>query len=119
MSNVDLGREAEEKSVKYLESKGYAILKRNYAVRGGEIDIIAKDGVFTVFVEVKLRNSLEFGTGAEAVNKRKRSLIVKTALNYAYKEGIIDTPMRFDIIEITKREGKYFVRHIINAFSAN
>ena len=111
MNRVSIGREGEEYACAYLESRGLQILQRNYQIRGGEIDIIAKEGGTTVFVEVKLRNGNRFGTGAEAITQKKRAALLRAATRYAYENHLLDTPMRFDVIEIFNRN----VRHYVNA----
>ena len=67
MQRQALGKTGEDLAVDELERRGYAILARRYRTRHGEIDIVARDGETTVFVEVKARATGEFGTAAEAV----------------------------------------------------
>ena len=69
----------------------------------GEIDIIAKDGEYTVFVEVRLRKSNAFGSPADTIDRRKQQKIIKTAQYYAVKNDIYDTPMRFDAVLINAK----------------
>ena len=95
-----------------------SIIKRNYYCRAGEIDIIARDGEYTVFVEVKTRKSVKYGTAAEFVDYRKQERIIKTALYYAASD---DIAMRFDIVEVyyhTNGENMQVdrINHIENAF---
>lgn len=99
-------------AAQYIEKQGHTILKRNHCVRGGEVDIIFTDGDTTVFCEVKLRTQSKFGTGAEAVDERKQRRICRAALDYAYRGGCMENPMRFDIIEIYCGH----ISHIKNAF---
>lgn len=107
-----LGRIGEKTAVKHLKGKGFKILETNYKTRLGEIDLIAKDGEYTVFVEVKARSSDAFGVPSEAVDKRKREKYYKVASEYLLIHGLTDTPCRFDVIEI--EDGK--INHIIDAF---
>ena len=108
------GDYGEEIAVKYLIDKGYAIVEKKYRCRAGEIDIIARDGGYYVFVEVKLRRNLSKGYPREAVGYSKRQKIIKTALNYfAFKN--IRADMRFDVIEIICG-GDTIIEHIENAF---
>jgi putative endonuclease len=67
-----LGCNGEELAAKFLKKKGYRIVARNYKTHIGEIDIIAKEGDTTVFVEVKTRANNSFGYPFESVNKSKR-----------------------------------------------
>lgn len=116
--NREIGAFGENAAAEYLISRGMSIIKRNYYCRAGEIDIIARDGEYTVFVEVKTRKSSNYGTPAEFVDRRKQERIIKTALYYA---GGNDIAMRFDIVEIyyhinggDMKADK--VNHIENAF---
>ncbi len=97
---VSIGNIGEEAAVKALKKQGYKIIERNYRIKMGEIDIIAKDGEYTVFVEVRLRKSNDFGSPADTIDKRKQQKIIKAAQMYAVKNDIYDTPMRFDAVLI-------------------
>ena len=119
MTAKELGAYGEKITAFYLEKKGYAILKRNFCIRGGEIDIIAqKDGIIA-FVEVKTRAPDYLTGGFDAVNKRKRRLIIKTAEQYSFKNPHNWQP-RFDVVEIIV-DGKKVVgfNYIENAFDAS
>ena len=70
------GPAAEALAARFLTTRGLAIVGRNYRCRGGEIDIIARDGGTVVFVEVRLRRSAEYGGAAESITARKRRLTV-------------------------------------------
>lgn len=97
---VSIGNIGEETAVKALKKCGYKIIARNYRTKMGEIDIIAKDGEYTVFVEVRLRKSNAFGSPADTIDRRKQQKIIKTAQMYAVKNDIYDSPMRFDAVLI-------------------
>jgi putative endonuclease len=100
LQRLDLGRTGEEMAVAALEAHGYAILACRYRTRYGEIDIIARDGDTTVFVEVKARATDMFGTAAEAVGPAKQRRLARMALDYAAKNNLIDRPCRFDVVAI-------------------
>lgn len=100
---VSIGNIGEEAAVQALKKRGYKIIARNYRTKMGEIDIIAKDGEYTVFVEVRLRKSNSFGAPADTIDKRKQQKIIKTAQYYAVKNDIYDTPMRFDAVLINAK----------------
>lgn len=112
MSTRSRGNAGEDIAARYIEQFGGVILARNHYVRGGEVDIIFRRNGATVFREVKLRSTGSFGSGAEAVTPVKQRRICKAALDYAYKNKIIDETLRFDIIEVAG--GK--ISHIKNAF---
>ena len=79
---------------------GYKILERNYRIRGGEIDIIARDGEYICFVEVKLRKNNNYGTPGEFITYKKREKLIKTATLYAQRKHLENAPMRFDAVLI-------------------
>lgn len=107
------GMVAESIACWFLKQQGYKILDRNFSIRTGEIDIIAKDGKVLVFVEVKYRKDCSFGTPAEAINQNKQRKIYQTANVYIKKKGLsFDQPMRFDVVEILGKK----IRVIKNAF---
>ena len=97
---VSIGQCGEETAVKILKKHGYKIIERNYRTRQGEIDIIARDGEYTCFVEVNFRKNDDFGDPGDFIDERKQQKIIKTAQYYAVKKGIYDTPMRFDAVLI-------------------
>lgn len=116
------GTKGEEIAVKYLKSKGYSIIKRNFRVgRLGEVDIIATAEGCICFIEVKTRSSLAFGTPAEAVVRSKQHNITKIASVYLSQNNSFDKNIRFDVIEILLDKNcidkpNLSINHIINAF---
>ena len=108
-----LGSVGEKAAVKFLKKQGFKILETNYKNLFGEIDIIAKDGEYTVFTEVKTRSSDAFGAPSEAVDFKKRKKYEMIAQGYIVSKGIFDSAVRFDVIEI--ENGK--INHIKDAFS--
>ena len=107
-----LGKVGEKKAVDFLKTKGYKILETNYKTHVGEIDIIAEDQGYTVFIEVKTRSGDEFGAPSEAVDRKKQEKYFKVATEYLMKKGKIDTPCRFDVVGIENGE----INLIIDAF---
>lgn len=88
----------EKKATVFLVLNGYRILERNFRSRFGEIDIIARDGKYISFIEVKARNKSYLVSGKESVDKKKMEKIKKTALFYASKKT--NSFFRFDVLEI-------------------
>lgn len=84
----------------HLKAHGYEILAHNYRFQRGEIDLIAQHGNCIVFIEVKTRRSLKYGTPQHAVTKQKQQQISKIALAYLQTQNLLDTPCRFDVIAI-------------------
>lgn len=95
-----LGKLGENIAEKFLKEKGYKILERHYCLRGGEIDLIAKDGDFIVFIEVKTRTSDKFGNPEESVNYFKQKKMAHAIKYYLWKEKIENKNIRFDVISI-------------------
>ena len=118
---VSIGNLGEDEAVRVLKKKGYIILERNYRTRTGEIDIIAKDGEYTCFVEVKLRKNNNYGTPGEMITPQKKSRIIKAAQHYTAKKGLHDSPLRFDAVlinaEVTGKKLKIIQTEVVeNAF---
>ncbi|NLN41910.1 MAG: YraN family protein [Clostridiales bacterium] len=120
MDRKKLGHWGEQQACKYLESKGYVILDKNYRCRLGEIDLIALDGGCLVFIEVKTRTSVSYGFPAEAVGKSKQNKYIQMASIYAKEKGIYGASFRFDVVEIliNKKQGYWDINHITNAFQS-
>lgn len=100
MSTRSIGNKAEDLAVKFLWGESYSIIERNFNIRGGEIDIIAKKGEFLVFVEVKARFSHEYGLPEESITFYKIKALKKTALFYIQKKKLGDILYRFDLVAI-------------------
>lgn len=108
----ELGNLGEQIAVEYLEKNRYRIIKRNFYCRQGEIDIIAKDKKEIVFIEVKTRSNISFGEPSEAVNSIKQKHIYKAAQYFLFKTNSLDMLIRFDVIEVLIKEGKFNIKHI-------
>lgn len=113
----DLGKRGEEAAVRYLQRSGYAIIKRNWTYEKYEIDIIAQNDEFIVFVEVKTRSSDQWGNPEEAVSKGKIKRIVEAA-DFYVKEFDIELPVRFDVIAAIWIGKEFKIDHIDDAFLA-
>lgn len=109
----------EQAAARYLEQLGYEILEYNYRCRSGEIDIIAKDGAYVVFCEVKYRADSRKGDPLEAVDARKQNVIFRCAMYYLAEHHLNDVPCRFDVIGIQGQDGSEDakVTYIKNAFT--
>ena len=94
-----LGAKGERLVEAYLKKQGCKILKRNYRTPFGEADIIAEDGDEIVFVEVKTRETLAYGSPAEAVGKEKQRRYRKIAEFYWIRTGE-EPNARFDVAEV-------------------
>ncbi|MBM7868966.1 putative endonuclease [Clostridium pascui] len=106
----DIGNLGENIAENYLIDRGYIILDRNFRSKTGEIDIIAKDGDYISFIEVKTRYGTLYGTPGESVNYLKQYRIYKTAQMYILKKRLNKFNFRFDVIEV-------ILNHLNNDFS--
>lgn len=113
VNNIEKGRLGENEASKYLISKGYKIIDRNYRTRIGEIDIIAQKFQTLIFVEVKTRTNTNYGFPYEAVNRRKMDKILKTSLVYIQQNSLNNYQIRYDIIEVFLYK-KIKINHIEN-----
>ncbi len=122
--NRKKGNAIETEASAYLMRNGYEILDRNYAYRGGELDIVARDGQTVVFVEVKSVWTAGQGNPAARVNALKQRKIWNTACHYLYtqKEKApkgFDTPCRFDVLSIRAYQKPMQFEHYKNAFEGS
>ena len=105
MNKRKLGKKYEDIACKYLTSIGFIIVETNYFTKFGEIDIIAKDNDYLVFIEVKYRFDKTYGYGYESVNKYKQYHIIKTANFYIYSKKInYNSKIRFDVLSFDKNK---------------
>jgi putative endonuclease len=95
----EVGRLGEDLAARYLQKQGYTILERNYRCQGGEIDLVAKNGDFLVFVEVRLRRSPRFGTPEESITPWKKARLLLAAQSYVAERGW-DGFWRIDLLAI-------------------
>jgi putative endonuclease len=116
IARQQLGKTGEDLACRELEDRGYAIITRRYRARGGEIDIIARDGATLVFVEVKTRDGHDFGDAADAITSWKRRRMARTALDYMMREQIPECPCRFDVVSIHVETGVPAIEIYQNAF---
>ena len=90
-----------------LQSCGYKILQYNFYTRIGEIDIVAKEGEYYVFVEVKYRSTDDYGMPEEAIDYRKQKRIIAASRYYLMKQGVPENvPCRFDVVCILGKKYK-------------
>jgi len=115
-ARVILGKTGEDLACAELEKRGYALIARRYRRRGGEIDVIARDGATIVFVEVKARESRDFGEAAEAVTVVKRRRMVQLATDYMTRHHRRNCPCRFDVVSIHFDAGRPAIEVFQNAF---
>ena len=115
------GKLAEESACRYLEQQGLSLIERNYLCQRGEIDLIMKDRTTTVFVEVRYRNNVRFGSGAESVDWKKQKKLLATAAHYLLKNPkAAKGACRFDVVSLTaNKNGEQKLNWIPDAFQAS
>ncbi|MBC7363446.1 MAG: YraN family protein [Candidatus Aminicenantes bacterium] len=117
MASLPFGRWGEEIAAEFLEKKGYFILDRHFIFRHAEIDLVARDGSYLVFVEVKTRSSAEYGLPEEALSERKKRLLRRAAEGYLYLNQLTGVDCRFDVVTVNfLPDGTTSLNHYINAF---
>ena len=95
------GNQAEQLACDYLLKHGHHFFDRHYHCRFGEIDLIMRDQGCRVFVEVRYRKQIAFGSGADSVDQRKQKKLLTTANHYLSRHGNHNQPCRFDVISIS------------------
>jgi putative endonuclease len=118
-AHIALGKRGEAMAARHLRRNGHKILRKNFsAPHGGEVDIVCRDKRHNelVFVEVKTRSSEKFGRPGEAVDTKKRRLIIRGAMKWLRMLEMPDIVFRFDIVEVVTGPGGG-IFHIENAFN--
>jgi putative endonuclease len=112
------GRHAERIAANFLALRGYRILEWNRRERHDEIDLIAEQKEWIVFVEVKLRRSVSHGGPVLAVDAAKRRRLLRAGRAYLLRTALLDRPARFDIVALLWQEGgtRLVVEQVENAF---
>ncbi|GHU63437.1 hypothetical protein FACS189418_6720 [Clostridia bacterium] len=131
----EIGSRYEEIAAAYFLARNYQILKRNFYTLEGEVDIIARDKEFLVFIEVRYRINTRYGHPLESISLRKKQRLVSAAKIYLRQEGLsLDIPCRFDVlgilgsqdqrswisqnqqVSLEERDVKPLIEHIENAW---
>ncbi len=92
------GIAAENRAAEFLAARGLKLLERNFRVRGGEIDLICRDGGSVVFVEVRSRSRGDYGGAAASIGAAKQARLILAARHWLVRHG--ETPCRFDCVLI-------------------
>ncbi|MCC7418117.1 MAG: YraN family protein [Acidobacteria bacterium] len=117
-SRTAFGETGEDLACAELERRGYAIIARRYRLRGGELDIIARDGPTLVFVEVKARRGRAFGAAGEAVTAWKRRRIAQLAADFVARHRLAGCRCRFDVVTVQVDGPHAAIEVFPNAFDA-
>lgn len=98
-----LGNEAEDLACAYLEAKDWIVLDRNYFFQKAEVDIVATDRNYIIFIEVKMRSGTYFGYPEEHVTPAKEKNIKNAAEAWIYERKMETAVVRFDVISIIQK----------------
>ena len=110
-----LGKDGELVALMFLQKEGFSILKTNWNFQKAEVDIIAKDNEFLVFIEVKTRGNRKFGKPEDAIDKKKIALYKDAAEGYL-EQYPTETEIRFDVMSIVITKDETEIEYIPNAF---
>lgn len=114
-----LGAAGETHAAVHLARRGYRIVARNVRAGGVEIDLVAARPGLVVFVEVKTRRSDAYGSGEDAVDRRKRERLVRGAAAWLHAHRMRADRVRFDVITCEPdTAGGWRLRHLEGAFDA-
>ena len=97
---IRLGKWGEGVAVRFLQEKGYVLVATNYRCRWGEVDIVAQEGDDLVFVEVRTRRSVLYGTPEESITAVKARKLVATAQEFLQAHDQVHAGWRIDLIAI-------------------
>ncbi|MBL3557149.1 MULTISPECIES: YraN family protein [Marinobacter] len=118
-SRKSTGNHAEGVAARYLMSRGVHILERNVFSRGGEIDLVGRDGETLVFFEVRFRRAGSLVGAAESITPTKQKRLIRAASFYLHKHGLWNACSRIDVVAIAPGERtKYRIQWIKNAIQA-
>lgn len=113
---LEYGKSAEKTAVKHLRKNGYKIIETNYRCKRGEIDVVAKQGKYLVFCEVKARRNKNYGSALEGVTPSKIRRIRLSAEDYLVRKKLLGVDCRFDVLTIDESDEGVRIELITNAF---
>ena len=100
MNRQEVGRLGEEAARKFLKKRGYRIRETGFRCPHGEIDIVAQQKDYLVFVEVRTKSSLDFGTPEESITQAKKKKLIASALTYTNTHQKLPSSWRIDVVAI-------------------
>ncbi|HHV65209.1 MAG TPA: YraN family protein [Peptococcaceae bacterium] len=117
LKKKELGQMGESLAVAYLQEAGLRIIQQNYRCPKGELDIVARDGEYLVFVEVRTRTSAKRGTAEESISGKKAQKLKTLAAYYLLERGFKEwPPLRFDVVAINVISRQPVINWIKNIF---
>lgn len=113
-----LGQDAEDAALAYLQARGLQLLARNVRYPFGELDLIVGDGAAVAFVEVRFRSNSQFGGALMSVNANKRRKLARAAQAWLKsRREFSNAPCRFDVVAVAAVSGKLLCEWIPSAFT--
>lgn len=113
-----LGKWAEQRACRYLCEQGLHLLKNNYQSFKGEIDLIMQDRDDIVFIEVRSKSRIDYGSALESIHRKKQSRIINTAVYFLQTQGWLHkVNYRFDVVSLEFIADKWKIEWMKNAFS--
>ncbi len=100
MNRQEVGKLGEKLAQKFLKKKGYHIRETNFRCREGEIDFVAQQKDYLVFVEVRTKSNLDFGTPEESITQSKKEKLIASALTYISTHQNLPSLWRIDVVAI-------------------
>jgi len=100
MNREEVGKLGEKLAQKFLKKRGYRIRETNFHWRRGEIDIVAQQKDYLVFVEVRTKSSLDFGTPEESITQSKKEKLIALALAYINAHQNLPLLWRIDVVAV-------------------
>ena len=116
LGNQRKGNRGEDVALRYLLSRGLQLVERNYRTRYGEVDLVLRQPGTLVFVEVKWRSNLDYGSPVEAVDQRKQQAIRSMAEQYLAEKEPDFEEIRFDVVGILAGAGNAKIEYVKDAF---
>ena len=118
MAEKQSGKQAETLAAQYLARQGLRVIAQNFHCRGGEIDLVCRDGKVLVFVEVRLRRNASYGGAAASITSTKQARIILAARHYLSAHSATESDCRFDCILLDGLEESR-IEWLRDAFSAD
>ncbi len=117
-TTTDTGQQAEALVARFLEKRGLTVVTRNYRCRGGEIDLVCREGRTLVFAEVRLRRNRDFGGAGASITARKQQRIILAAQHYLASKNAAASDCRFDCLLLDRLDERS-IEWIKDAFSTD
>jgi putative endonuclease len=100
MNRRDIGKLGEKLAQKFLKKRGYHIYETNFRCQAGEIDIVARRRDYLVFIEVRTKSNLDFGSPEESITESKKKRLISSSLHYINTHHGLPTSWRIDVVAI-------------------